>query len=116
MRTILIAALALAGVSTAAHAEDDPNRDDVKCVLAMSAMLKLPQYASAGATGLFYYVGRIEGRSPGYDLEHALRKEGGDMQRNDYRAEMERCGAALAAKNAQLKGMQAQPPKRGVGD
>lgn len=117
MKTKLMIALVLASLGSAARAADeDPNRDDVKCVLAMTAMLKLPQYAQAGATGLFYFVGRIEGRTPGYDLEHALRKVGADMQRNDYATEMQRCGAALGAKNAELKAMTPQAPKRGVGN
>lgn len=115
MRVIVLAAI-LATVAGAARAEEDANRADVRCVLAMSAMLRSPQYKDAGGAGIFYFAGRIEGRDPGFDLGSAMKREAGRMGAADYGDEARRCGAQLAEKNRAFQAMSAGHASRGVGN
>jgi hypothetical protein len=114
----MLAAMAVAGLAGAAQADEWATGADVRCVVAFTALVNNPTYRDAAASGIFYYVGRLEGRDPTLDLAKALRQVRGAMQTSQYGSEAQRCGAELKAKNDELKAMASggqAPPNRGVG-
>ena len=114
----VLAALAVVGLAGAARADEWATGADLRCVVVFSAMVNNPAYKDAAASGIFYFVGRLEGRDPAYDQAKGLRMARTAMQTNEYAAEAKRCGAELKDKNDALKTMStasAQPPSRGVG-
>lgn len=121
MKLTAIACAALALSAGAASAEDLPGDDaaatraDVKCVLAMSAMLRDPQYKDGATAGLFYYLGRLDGRHPSFELGPALKRAAGDMQLSEYASQGRRCGAEVRARNEALKQAGEAIRPRGVG-
>jgi hypothetical protein len=90
------------------------NRSDVRCILAMGALAKMEQYKQAASAAAFYFAGRIEGRSPDFDLKRAVRLEAGRIGMQEYAGEMQRCGELFKAKGAALMDL-GPPPSRGVG-
>jgi hypothetical protein len=121
MKTIGIAILAaalLAPAAAQANSEDDMQAD-IRCVLAMYATSRNPQYAQGAGVALLYYVGRIEGRDPTLDLAGAMKKEALRMTASDYSFNARRCGDEVKAKGEALKATGQslqQQTKRGVGD
>ena len=113
-----MAALALLGAAGEARAADDwANGADLRCVVAFGAMVNNPTYREAAASGIFYYVGRLEGRDPAFDLAAGLKQVRSAMQTSQYVTEAQRCGAELKAKNEVLKTLSgaASAQHRGVG-
>jgi hypothetical protein len=100
--SIVAVTLAAVAVAGAAQAEE-ASRADVRCVVAFSALLKNPTYKDAAGAGLFYFVGRLDGREPSLDLSAAMTREIATMQTADYASEAQRCGAELKARNEALK-------------
>ena len=114
----ILAAMAVAGSAGVARADEWATGADLRCVVAFSALVSNPTYKDAAASGIFYFLGRLEGRDPTYDLAKGLGMVRRGMQANEYGAEARRCGAELKDKNDALKAMStaaAQPPSRGVG-
>ena len=88
---------------------------DVRCVSAFASLISNPQYKDNATIGMFYYLGRIEGRDPTYDLAKGLAQVRSTVQ-NQIASEAQRCGAEVKAKNETLKAIGGQQPqKRGVG-
>ena len=86
---------------------------DVRCVVGMAALAKMPAYKEGAAAGLFYYLGRLDVRDPNLDLAQAMRRE--RMAPVDITQEGRRCGAAVAERNKALQGLSANSPSRGTG-
>ena len=114
---LLLAGL-LAATAVAARAEDEPardtNRNDVRCVIAMSVMGRNEQYKSWGALGVFFYAGRIEGRTPGFDLAEAIKREVRQIPPASYNEIIQGCSALLGDKSRAFEAMK-PPTPRGVG-
>ncbi len=112
---VAAAALAVAG-SARAQAQDLTN--DLRCVVIFSGMIGNPQYAQlkdSASAGLFYFLGRAEGRQPGMDLGVQFARVREDLPITQYEDEARRCFAGLKKKNDQLKAIgsaDAQPAKR----
>src|SRR5579871_2099355 len=102
---VIPAALAMAGLSDAAQGDEWATGADLRCVVAFSALVNNPTYREAAASGIFYYLGRLEGRDPNLDLGKSLRQVRGAMQLSGIEGEARRCGAELKAKNEALKAM-----------
>lgn len=117
MRAWMLAAT-LAAVTATARAEGDPagdaNRQDVRCVIGMSVMSRNEQYKSWGSLGVFFFSGRIEGRSPGYDLAEAIKREVRRIPAASYNDLIQRCSSELGEKSRALEAMKPSAP-RGVG-
>lgn len=117
MKTLGLAGL-MAAVAVSAHAEDDAvrdlNRQDVRCVIGMSVMGRNEQYKSWGALGVFFFSGRIEGRSPGFGLADAIKREARLIPAGDYNALIQACSAQLGEKSRAFEAMK-PPAPRGVG-
>jgi len=99
---VIVAASAL--LATAASAADTETDADVRCIVVAMA---LTQSADAQARAfaqpaLIYFQGRIDGRSPNYDLEPAIIKAVQTMDAGSYAAEASRCGAILMDKGQKL--------------
>lgn len=114
---LLLAGL-LAATAFAARAEDeatpDTNRDDVRCVIGMSIMSRNEQYKSWGTLGVFFYAGRVEGRTPGFDLAGAIKREVRQIPAANYNEIIQRCSALLGDKSRAFEAMK-PPAPRGVG-
>ena len=110
---LVVATLASAGGGARAQ---DLTATDLRCVVAFTVLVNNPTYREAAASGIFYFLGRIEGREPQLDLAHALHDTRRGMQNGDFLTEAQRCGALLKAKNDSLKAMNSTiSQKRGVG-
>jgi hypothetical protein len=117
MRTLVLAGL-LAATAFAARAEEDStrdaNRNDVRCVIGMSVMSRNEQYKSWGTLGVFFYSGRIEGRTPGFDLAEAIKREVRQIPPASYNEIIQGCNATLGDKSRAFEAMK-PPAPRGVG-
>lgn len=114
MKTRFALALAVA-LSAGAAGAQEVMVSDVRCVVAFSALLKNPQYAEGAATGLFFFLGRIEGRDASYDLGQAVRYHMSHMSPGQIGDEARRCGAVVRERNEALKGIGQSLRPRGVG-
>jgi hypothetical protein len=111
----MVTAAALLGAAGEARAADDwANGADLRCVVAMGYSVNNPTYRAA--SGLFYFVGRLEGRDPAYDLAKGLKQVSG-MPLTQVVTEAQRCFGELKAKNEMLKAIApaTAPTRRGVG-
>ena len=116
MRVLGLAAV-LAAVAMGARAEDsagDLNRQDVRCVIGMSVMSRNEQYKNWGMLGVFFYSGRVEGRSPGFDLADAIKQEVRRIPAANYNELIQTCSTALGDKSRAFEAMK-PPAPRGVG-
>jgi hypothetical protein len=110
MRHFFGPALALALAATpalAARADtaDDPSTADLKCLIVGFTMAQStdPTQADAGKIVSFYYLGRLDGRDPSYDLEGRLVEVSSHMTPDEIRAAATRCGAALQARGQSIQ-------------
>ena len=114
---LLLAGL-LATTAFAARAEEEStreaNRNDVRCVIGMSMMSRNEQYKNWGALGVFFYSGRIEGRSPGYDLAEAIKREVRQIPAATYNEIIQGCSTVLGDKSRAFEAMK-PPTPRGTG-
>ncbi|MGZ5994030.1 MAG: hypothetical protein ACXWKX_20450 [Caulobacteraceae bacterium] len=116
-RHVLAAALALAAMGGEARAADEgATGADLRCVSVFAALVNSPQYRQGAAAGIYYYVGRIEGRDPTFDLGKGLNEVRSSLE-GRFQSEAQRCGAEFKAKHEALKaiGGQLQRTRRGVG-
>lgn len=98
---LFAASLLLAG---AAPPPDARTREDIRCLLAtaMLADSKDPQVKQAGAAGALYYLGRLDGRSPGLDIEAAVEAEADSLTEATQGSLLKKCGATLEQRGAYL--------------
>jgi hypothetical protein len=112
----LCAAVAAVLVAGSARAQAQDQTNDLRCVALFAAMLGNPQFAQlkeSSSAGLFYFLGRAEGRQPKMDLAAQLSRVREDLPITQYEDETRRCFAALKRKNEELKAMgDAQQGKR----
>ncbi|MFL5297283.1 MAG: hypothetical protein ACJ798_12960 [Phenylobacterium sp.] len=116
--TVMVAACAAAVASSGVAHADDATVDDLKCVVVFGAMAGNPQYKDAAyiGPGIFYFLGRVEGREPGLDLKTALKHLRDGVPYGQYADVAKRCGAALKDRNDWLKSVSGgQSATRGVG-
>ena len=98
-----------------AQAQDtDTNRQDVRCFIGMAVMSRNETYKSWGALGMFFYAGRVEGRTPGFDLAEAVKREVRTIPPADYNDLIKGCSDKLGEKSRALEAMK-PPAPRGVG-
>jgi hypothetical protein len=112
-----VTAVALIGAATEARAADDyANGADLRCVVAMGYSINNPTYREAASSGLFYFLGRLEGRDPTMDLAKGLKLVSG-MPLSQVVSEAQRCFGELKAKNEMLKAIapETKATHRGVG-
>ena len=119
MRKALILAAALAALAVPASAQDEAVREaskaDVRCALAMTAIMRDEAYKQSATVGLYYFAGRIEARDPSVDLAQAMRREAGKMQNSEWAGEIQRCGAELQVKTKSFEAVRDAFSPRGTG-
>lgn len=115
MRYLALCAAAVATLAAgSARAQAEDQTKDLRCVALMASMLGNPQYAQlkdSSSAGLFYFLGRAEGRQPAMDLGVQLNRVREDLPLTQYESETRRCFAALKRKNDELKAL-GDPAKR----
>lgn len=92
-KMILGAAFAAMAMGTApAHA--DANSEDVRCLIIFMQMSNASAQAAqtGGLIGSFYYMGKLDGRSQGMDLEKMILTEVSQMSEVSFQADAKRCG------------------------
>jgi hypothetical protein len=107
MRPALIGAAAIAAcalLATTARAADTDTDADVRCVVVAMALTQSAddQARAFAQPALIYFQGRIDGRSPNFDLEPAIIKAVQTMSAASYTTEAARCGAILMDKGQKL--------------
>lgn len=96
-------------LSIASPVQDAPlspaDRDDLRCVAAFSVVLSaVSEEQKAGVTaGVMYFIGRLDGRSSGFDLQANLPRAAADMDdQAKLTTEIQRCAGILASKGQEL--------------
>lgn len=92
-KMILGMAFAAMAMATApAHA--DANSEDVRCLIIFMQMSNASAQAAqtGGLIGSFYYMGKLDGRSQGMDLEKLILTEVSQMSEVSFQADAKRCG------------------------
>jgi hypothetical protein len=88
-----------------ACAADRQTIADVQCIVVamkMGAASGSAQQVTATMITL-YYLGRLDERIPGMDIEGLIVKEAAKMSRADLRSEAARCGRALTEKGLEIQ-------------
>ena len=88
-----------------ARATDQRTMSDIRCIVVaikMRAGGGSAQKASAAMITL-YYLGRLDGRTPGLDVAGLISKEAGKMNAADLRSDATRCGRVLVEKGREIQ-------------
>ena len=101
----LAAFVAAASLGGAANAAGDDTNADVRCIVVALALSQSQddQVRSVAPAALMYFRGRIEGRSPNFDLEPAIIAAVQTMSPSSFAAESARCGGQLEIEGRTLK-------------
>jgi hypothetical protein len=100
---VLLALVALASTpAVAARADEDDVRADVRCVLAMYALMNSPDRAANAFWAAAFFTGRLEGRDPKFDVNAAIKQELPRMSQSDFPHEMQRCGEEAKVRSTML--------------
>jgi hypothetical protein len=77
---------------------------DVRCFISAVSLLQSPNndVRAAAASSALYYLGKLDGREPGIDLEQVMLAEARKMRSTQLRAETEACGKELSARGAAI--------------
>jgi hypothetical protein len=89
-------------MSEQARANGTGTTADVRCVIVgarLSESTESNQRITAGML-MIYYLGRLDGRSPGVDLQRLIETELGKMTALDFQLEVKRCSDEFSAKGA----------------
>jgi hypothetical protein len=107
-RVLLAAALAAAILAPgAASAQPSAAADvsDARCVAVLSfAVSKITDEKTKVATSMaiFYYIGKLDGRTPGEDLEAKIRQQVKSFSPDTLKAELDRCGGEFETRSGQV--------------
>ncbi len=103
MRTRILIGLILS-VALKAHAEDAGITADVRCVIVGGQFASSPDPGQRSTAGLLisYYVGHLDGRAPGLNLQRLIAEELGKLTPVDLQTEARRCSDALSAKGKEI--------------
>lgn len=99
--------LALAAAPAAAQeAQERPvtaeETADLTCMAVFALFGAQPEVGEKAAVGIFYYLGRLEGRDPSVDWLERFHDFALTAVRQEVMAEAQRCGQALAARGEQM--------------
>lgn len=102
MRKLTAGLLALLVSCSTALAAGDTQADDVRCMI---VSMDLPKEQSetaptAAMISVMFYLGRIEGRDPSYDVKQAIGAQMAIMTADDRRKEGKRCIKEMLEKGA----------------
>ena len=113
---LMIAAAAMTAQAPAPAAPaSDQNGRDARCLIVSSALTDSDdaEVRTAGLIAAQYYLGRIDGRSPGVDLEALLIREAERLPPADQQALLTSCGAVLEQRGKALEAIGDRMTKMG---
>ena len=101
---VTAAAIMSCSVPAYPHDQDTDNIADVRCFVVgiMLVQNPSPQLQTAGQMTALYYVGRLDGRAPNFEIESAIVEQLTKMTPKDLSAEAVRCGHALTDKGNKI--------------
>lgn len=112
------AAALVCGLWPAAVAADE-NDDDLKCLVVSMALVQSgnPDDQSVGMLSTLYWLGRLDGRDPKFDVGARAKAAADGMKPDDMKLEAARCSDVLSARGELLTNMGGGPvPQRQVPD
>jgi hypothetical protein len=97
----------LFALAVAAAPVPDLNDPDLRCIAALAVIGAQSEKVDPGlASGVFYFLGRLDARAPHFDIEAGIRALVSVPDAAKKLApDMVRCGSQLAARGAFLKAM-----------
>jgi hypothetical protein len=103
-------------LAAAAPPLDPETKKDVRCFLALSMLNENEDEGirQAGLLGSQYYLGRIDGRVPGLDLEAALEAEAGSIDEAAHTALLESCGKLMETRGSEVVAIGEALERRGL--
>jgi hypothetical protein len=108
-------ALVLPLLLGAAPPPDPETVKDVRCLVALIVLgnSQDPKIRESALIGAQYFLGRIDGRSPGLDLEAAMANEA-SMIRAQQKSFLESCGAILTRRGGEVEEIGNRLKGRGI--
>ncbi|HEY9216555.1 MAG TPA: hypothetical protein VIO94_00790 [Phenylobacterium sp.] len=89
----------------AAQAPVDPGRDDVRCLLVAVKASQQPENETQALIGALYFIGKLDGRNPQFDLEKVALTELRTMNEATTKSESVRCMREMRARGAKLRAL-----------
>lgn len=89
-----------------AQAQDAETSGDLKCIAVISIVASQqtdPAAVMSAGMGILYFIGRIEGRIPDFNIENGLRVEAAKLTSASVKSELVRCGGTLTSKGQELQ-------------
>jgi hypothetical protein len=116
-RTSVIAVALSALVNQASAAPAAPNDTDLQCMLVASALgqNKQPGAQSLSSIMAFYYLGRLDARTPGVALGPALRAEVQKTAPQALQVQAQKCVATMKARAGALQALNGLQPTQTPG-
>lgn len=111
IRRVTIAAAAVAILGTGpSRAETPETAQDLRCLAVSFGMAtnKDPEIAQGAILSALYYLGRVDGREPNFELEKRLSEPNAMPVGKDLEEAIKSCGAKLAARGQELVEMGAR--------
>lgn len=106
----LASALALGAVAAPAAAQTDRTRPltadetaDMQCMVVFSVIAADPEKAAGAAIGVFYYLGRLEGRDASTDWLERFYAFAQTATQQDLSDNAERCGQLVADRGLKMQ-------------
>jgi hypothetical protein len=114
---VFFAALASLAAATVARAADEGASPDVRCLAVAATMAQSsdPKTQGVSLAAALYYLGKLDGRDPNFDLEGQLKQELAQLKPQDMIAEVQRCGAQLNARQKTVTEIAARLQAQGIG-
>ena len=80
---------------------------DVRCLAVGLGLLQStdPRQRTSGQGLMLYFLGRLDGRSPDFDLEGMIYTTAHGMTPSDIRVEAQRCGGMMIVRGQELMAM-----------
>ena len=104
--TALIALATLAATAPPAAAQSATDKADVRCILVLTVAAREPKNASAAQQGVFYFVGKIDGRAMSSKLDGLMLSESKTLTTAAaIQTELTRCGSELTQRSNALRAM-----------
>jgi len=113
MRRLILTAGLLAAVASPAFAQSAAVKQDVRCVIVMNLMAREEKLKSFAGMGLVYYVGRLDGRGLGAQLQTLLQTEAKGLTQPQAQSEAKRCASEFQARGEQMRTMGGPPAGQG---
>lgn len=104
--TVVLAVMMLGSVICEAALASDPTIiADADCVVTGLRMVQMsmPEQRSAGLMLAIYYLGRLDGRASGVEIDSLIEKDAEKMTTAEFRANAVRCGKALTLKGQEIQ-------------